>query len=234
VVGKVVSIDLDYDAEHQSFPSIVGAVVYPQRLGQVHEKIVQLTRNESDEERLVHIVKPLVARGFRAQARTGNLLTGQLYIEFDFVQSAPAAAFDEKRRPIELPTSGGNLDKVQEQIASIVGKIDRIPFEAIGKNLDNATAQLDRTLQHVDESILPQLGSTLSGAQNATGDIRKMLANDAPLQQNLIQTLEQLQRMARSLRVVTDDLGRRPQMLIRGIPADPPPDNVDKSRENKP
>jgi paraquat-inducible protein B len=230
VVGKVVSIDLDFDPDRQTFPSIVGALIYPQRLGRVHEKVAELRKNESDEERLVHIVKPLVARGFRAQVRTGSLLTGQLYIELDFVQNAPAITFDENQRPIELPTANGSLDKLQEQLSSIVAKIDRIPFESIGAHLDGAIVQLDQTLQHVDGAVLPQLGSTLSSTQGAVGDVRKLLADDAPLRQSLMDTLAQMQRMARALRVVADELGRHPDMLLRGSPADAPPPNATKDR----
>ncbi len=36
--GKVVSINLDFDAKKRSFPLNVGIVIYPQRLGQAHLK----------------------------------------------------------------------------------------------------------------------------------------------------------------------------------------------------
>jgi paraquat-inducible protein B len=42
------------------------------------------------------------------------------------------------------------------------------------------------------------------------------VAEDAPLQQNLNQTLIELTRTARSLRTLTDLLGREPEALIRG------------------
>ncbi len=32
-IGKVVSVDLDYDPATKTFPGIVGAVIYPKRLG---------------------------------------------------------------------------------------------------------------------------------------------------------------------------------------------------------
>ena len=46
---------------------------------------------------------------------------------------------------------------------------------------------------------------------------------DSPLQQNLTSTLQQLQRMAQSLRSLTDYLSAHPDALIRGRRADPPP-----------
>ncbi len=44
-------------------------------------------------------INMLVARGLRAQLRTGNLLTGQLYIALDFFPDAPKAKVDWNARP---------------------------------------------------------------------------------------------------------------------------------------
>ncbi|HEX7916512.1 intermembrane transport protein PqiB [Rudaea sp.] len=224
IVGKVVSIQLDYDVDKQGFPLIVGVVIYPQRFGRAGEKIAQLAPMGNDENmRLAHLIEPMVARGLRAQARTGNLLTGQLYIALDFLPNAPKVAFDPAARPVELPTTPGSFDRLQEQMTGLVNKIDRIPLEAIGKRLDSTIAQLDKILRQVNEATLPQFNATLAGAQGTFGSAQKAIATDAPLQQNLAQTLAEMQRAARSLRVLTDYLGIHPESLLRGKPADPAP-----------
>jgi paraquat-inducible protein B len=63
----------------------------------------------------------------------------------------------------------------------------------------------------------------LQQAQKTFGAAQGMLADDAPLQQDLGRTLQEVQRSARSLRTLTDLLGRHPQSLLRGIPDDAPP-----------
>jgi paraquat-inducible protein B len=50
---------------------------------------------------------------------------------------------------------------------------------------------------------------TLTGAQ-------RTLAEDAPLQQDLRRTLQELSRAAASLRVLTDYLERHPEAILRG------------------
>ncbi|EIL96429.1 hypothetical protein [Rhodanobacter sp. 115] len=100
-------------------------------------------------------------------------------------------------------------------------KIHRIPFDSIGKHLDDSLANLDSTLKQVNGQVLPQVSETLKGAQGTLGSANHMLAGDSPLQQNLGATLQELQRMARSLRVLTDYLGVHPEALIRGRHADP-------------
>jgi paraquat-inducible protein B len=221
--GKVVSIRMDYDEKTQSFPIIVGAVIYPQRLGQANDKLVALAKAQGDNADLSHLIGRLVAHGLRAQARTGNLLTGQLYIALDFLPHAAKAHYDPDMRPMEIPTAPGSFDKLQEQLAEIVDKIHKIPFDSIGKHLDASLADLDGTLKQVNGTVLPQVSQTLKGAQSTLGSANRMLAGDSPLQQNLGSTLQELRRMARSLRVLTDYLGVHPEALIRGRRGDPTP-----------
>ncbi|MBP1475047.1 MCE family protein [Frateuria sp. MAH-13] len=222
-IGKVVSINLDYDARGERFPLNVGAVIYPQRLGQAYEKLAAQAGMKDGRVDLGRMFGPLVARGLRAQARTGNLLTGQLYIALDFVPKTPKAHFDMAATPIELPTAPGSFDKLQEQLADIVTKVQKIPFDSIGHNLNATLADLDRTLKQVNTGVLPELRGTLKGAQRTLGSADNALSADSPLQQNLGSTLGELQRMARSLRALTDYLGVHPEALIRGRPDDPPP-----------
>ncbi len=226
-IGKVVSIRLDYDEQKQRFPVLVGAVVYPQRLGAAYDKLEALAKAHGENPDLSQMIGRLVGQGLRAQARTGNLLTGQLYVALDFAPHAPKVAFDETAKPLVIPTVAGSFDKLQEQLAEIVDKIDKIPLDSIGRNLDQTLAGLNATLKQVNGQTLPAFKDTLQGVRKTMGTANDALAGDSPLQQNLGATLEQVQRMARSLRVLTDYLGGHPEALIRGRrpdakPATPP------------
>jgi paraquat-inducible protein B len=233
-LGKVVSMTLDYDAAQRRFPTMVGIQVYPRRLGRALGK---LQEPDADPRRqIARFLSEMVAHGLRAQVRSANLLTGQLYVSIEYVANAPPASFDESARPLTLPSGGGNLDRLEEQLVGIVGKIDRMPIESIGKNLDAALSGLDRvikrfdgTLGRFDEKLLPEAAQTLRHARQTLGAAegtlaaaQGALAEDAPLQHNLVLTLLEVQRAARSLRVLTDLLGRNPESLLRGRPGDPP------------
>jgi len=223
-VGRVVSLTPDYDQKKDDFSLIVGAVIYPQRLGEVGKRL-------EAEDRDGKLFAGWVERGLRAQARTGNLLTGQLYISIDFIPNAPKVAFNPKAQPLVIPTVTGSFDRLQEQMAGIVNKIDKIPFDSIGKNLDSSLAQLSGTLRQLNSGVLPQMTTTLMGVQQLTGSASQTLGADSPVQQNLNQTLEEVQRMARSLRVFGDYLSRHPDSLIRGLVTDPPPKLEPGSRD---
>jgi len=215
-IGRVVSINPDYEPRTGRFPVTVGAVIYPQRLGRAYDKLAAQAGTRDGAVDLARMFEPLIARGLRAQARTGNLLTGQLYIALDFVPRAPKVAFDTQATPVELPTAPGSFDKVQEQVADVVGKLQKVPFDQIGQHLDQTLVTLNGTLKQVNGEVLPELKGTLKGAQRTLGSADSALSSDSPLQQDLAGTLAELQRMARSLRVLTDYLGVHPEALIRG------------------
>jgi paraquat-inducible protein B len=103
-----------------------------------------------------------------------------------------------------------------------VAKLQKVPFDSIGKNLDQSLAELNGTLKQINTSVLPEVKTTLQGAQQTLGSANSAFAPDAPLQQNLGGSLQELQRAARSLRVLTDYLGDHPDALLRGRRADKP------------
>jgi paraquat-inducible protein B len=218
-LGRVVSINLDYDPVKQRFPSVVGIEVYPQRLGRALDKLPK-TKAGTDP---ALFMRRMVEHGLRAQARSANLLTGQLYIAIDFVAKAPKVAFDIAARPLTLPTINGDFDQLQEQVANIVAKVDKIPLDSIGRHLDASLASLDQTLKQTNAQVLPEATRTLQQAQQTFGSAQGMFADDAPLQQNLNQTLQEVRRAAQSVRELTDLLGRHPESLLRGRPDDPKP-----------
>ncbi|OXI33647.1 intermembrane transport protein PqiB [Burkholderia aenigmatica] len=220
-MGKVVSTQLDFDRATRRFQSIVMVKVYPYRLGPVIEKLQKTEGNGNP--RAAQFLAGLVEYGLRAQARTGNLLTEQLYISFDFVKNAPKVPFDANATPLTLPTVASTFDKLPEQIADIVDKINKMPLDSIGKHVDSSLSNLDATLRQVNGQLLPSTTRALDQANQTFGALRQGIAEDGPLQENLANTLTEVQRTARSLRTLTDMLGRRPESLLRGTGADHAP-----------
>ncbi|MDR6712858.1 paraquat-inducible protein B [Pseudomonas hunanensis] len=218
-IGKVVSVNLDFDEVKRSFPINVGIVVYPQRLGQAHKKLLKaLNHNPDDIAATAHIFSTFVDNGLRAQARNGNLLTGQLYIALDFFPKAPKVAFDLNARPIAIPTLPGSLEMLQEQLQAMVEKINKLPVERIASNLDGNLLELRKGLAQFNSRTLPSVQTTLADVSKTLQAASSTLAEDSPQREKLSETLDELGRMSRSLRELSDYLGRNPESLIRGRP----------------
>ncbi len=90
----------------------------------------------------------LVAQGLRAQLRTGNLLTGQLYIALDFFPQAPKVTLDWYQHPVQLPTMQGTFGELQAMIGGLTKKIDAVPIDRIAKELEGTLA----AAQHADQT----------------------------------------------------------------------------------
>ncbi|WP_285961822.1 intermembrane transport protein PqiB [Pseudomonas tohonis] len=223
-IGKVVTVNLDYDAQKHSFPVDVGIVIYPQLLGQAHIKLLQAMQHDpSDEAGGARLMGTFIDKGLRAQARTGNLLTGQLYISLDFYPKAPKVAFDPSARPVSIPTIPGSFEKVQEQLQAVVDKLSKLPVDRIANNLDNNLVELRKVLSQFNGKTLPGVQTTLEDVSKTLQSASSTLAEDSPQREQLTQTLDELERMSRSLRELSDYLGRHPESLIRGRPENATP-----------
>jgi len=222
-IGRVVSVDLDYDPITKSFSSVVGAVMYPDRLGLANEKIVK-ELGSADEARTAHLIGAFVKQGLRAQARTSNLLTGQLYISLDFIPNATPVLFDVKAKPLMIPTVPGSFEKVQEQVQAIVEKISKLPLAEIANNLNGNLSEMQKVLKQVNTDVLPQIKVTLAQSQKTLDVATSSFEEDSPARQQISQTMEEIQRTARSVRILTDFLSRNPEALIRGRTGQGAPD----------
>ena len=223
-IGRVVSVNLDYDRSKKMFPTMIGAVIYPDRLGEAHKKILQELGADDSDEHSAQLLSAFVQQGLRAQARTANLLTGQLYISLSFVPKAAPVKFNLAARPLEIPTVPGSLDKLQEQLQGVVDKIAKLPLDQIADNLNGSLAQMQKTLQQVNGDVLPEMRDTLAQTKKTLAAANSSFSEDSPQRQQLGQAMDEVQRTARSVRVLTDFLGRHPEALIRGRLKDGQPD----------
>jgi paraquat-inducible protein B len=222
-IGRVVSVDLDYDEKTRNFPTMIGAVIYPSRLGKVHDKLVKELGEDNDANAAI-LLGQFVSHGLRAQARSANLLTGQLYISMSFVPTARPVAFDMNARPLEVPTMPGSLDKLQEQLQGFVDKLGKLPIDQIATNLNGNLSELQKTLKQVNGEVLPQMRDTLAQTRKTLASANETFAEDSPQRQQIGQAMDEVQRTARSVRTLTDFLSRHPEALIRGRLKDNQPD----------
>jgi paraquat-inducible protein B len=222
--GRVVSVNLDFDPKKRSFPVNVGIVIYPQRLGQAHIKMLEALKHDpNDEAAGVRLMGTFIENGLRAQARSGNLLTGQLYIALDFYPKAEKVVFDPTARPVSIPTIPGSLEQLQEKLEGMVNKINQLPIERIAGNLDSNLVELRKGLAQFNAKTLPGVQTTLADVSKTLQSASSTLAEDSPQREQLTQTLDELGRMSRSLRELSDYLGRHPESLIRGRPENAAP-----------
>jgi paraquat-inducible protein B len=215
-VGQVKSIDLAYDPQAVRFRTAVEILLYPERL-----------RSRAARQKGIgppDRIKRFVEHGMRGQLRSGNLLTGQMYVALEFFPEAPKATIDMTKNPPEIPTfAAAGLSDLQEAVAKIVKRLDQVPFDKIGADLKTALEQLNVTLGKADalvarmnDEVAPELKATIEQARKTLSAAERTVAPDSPMQDDLRETLQEITRAAESMKQLVDYLERHPESLIRG------------------
>lgn len=228
VVGEVTAIEVDFDTENADVRIPVEVRLYPDRL-----------RGKAKQGKAPAgaLIDRLVARGLRAQLRSGSLLTGQLFVALDFFPEEPKSAVLKRGGRAEIPTVASSLLELQATLLRVARKLDKLPLEATAadlrkalKALEHMLAATERAVTRIDGDLTPQaertladLSRTLSGvektlaaAQHSLAGVDGLLAGDAPMQLDVRETLREISRAAEALRSLADYLERNPGAILRG------------------
>jgi paraquat-inducible protein B len=222
-VGEVKSIGVELDEEIRAVRFPVEIALYPERLRSRSRHALEMPVQTERRARM----DALVAQGLRAQLRTGNLVTGQLYVAFDFFPNAPKANIDWTKKPPEMPAVPGGLVELQLMVTNIAKKIANLPLDELSTEVRSTLRTLSRTLEstnqlvkRIDAEVAPKAADALHESRRALQAAGRVLAVDAPLQQDMRDTLRELTRAAQSLGVLADYLERHPEAIIRGKKVD--------------
>jgi paraquat-inducible protein B len=192
-LGRVVSVNLEFDVESEEFVIPVVIEIEPERFGGGTSGYAQEKRSK--------ILSAMVDNGLRAQLKTGNLLTGKLYVDLDFYPDAEKQVLREAKGYTVLPTVPTSVEEITRSVNTVLDKLKEFPFGKIGADMTHAIASLDQTLV--------QATGTLKSVES-------LVAKDSPISQELQESLRELSDAARSLRVLADYLERHPEALLRG------------------
>ena len=237
--GEVASIGLSFDAAKANIRPRVVITFYPERLiayTSTEQEASRFRAQDEDKSKRDLFLKRLIEeRGLRGQLRSGNLITGQLYVAFDYFPNAPKVKINLSPETPELPVVPGPVVDLEAKLASILDKVDKLPLAAIGNDLKKDLEDLDQTLQSakqllsdVDVQLVPELKSDLEGLHRTLAAVERamnsadttLLGADAPAQQELRAALQEFARAAQSVRALTDYLERHPESLLRGKQAE--------------
>jgi paraquat-inducible protein B len=233
-IGEVRDVKLVLPED--DVPSTLATIViFPVELNvdRSESKEADAWRKASDEA-----LSNLLAKGFRARLIQSPPLIGNRAIALVPDTDARGGTLGVEGRFPRIPSaiSTGDTEQLLSQANDILAKINQIPIAEIGKQLSDITAHLDdltgspevkdsivhldSTLRQIDKTIGPLIArlnksvDQVGGAATAaTGVLGGAGANQ---DQSLAETIRQIDQMARSIRALSDYLGRHPEALIGG------------------
>ena len=150
-------------------------------------------------------VADAVRNGLRASLKTGNLLTGQLYVDLDFQKDAPPMTVADIEGYRVIPTTAGGLGELTEKATAVMDKLQALPLEETVKNASDALAAI--------KNVGASLKTTLGGYDQ-----------DSQFYRQIVETMN-------SVRALADTIERKPNSLIfgKGRSAEPTPTPVPRN-----
>jgi len=228
-LGEVVDVKLEMNADDLSARIAVLVVIEPERIDTVVEDNVAMagTSHVVSEQESLDNLRQLVVKGLRAQLKTGNLLTGQLYVNLDFYKEAIPVQIETTNGYMVFPTMPAPLEQIAQRVDNILEKFEKVPFDKIGQDLRETLAALTQTLEEikatsgtVNEQTLPKINGALDDLQRTLKGIEATLGTDSALNYNARMITDELTVTIRSIRSLLNYLERDPQALIFGKEGD--------------
>jgi paraquat-inducible protein B len=203
-VGEVTEVRLELDERTQRVRIPVTLALEPQRfLGEQGTKEIR-----AGAEGDYPVMHKLIADGMRAQLATGNLLTGELFVDLRLVPNAPPAELDTKGPLPVIPSVPNTLDQLQASATEILNKIASLPLNELVANLTKTAdglqqivnspdvqqamrsltgsmAQLQQTLGRIDSDAGPLLASLKGTADAASSTLRQAQTTLASTQRTI-------------------------------------------------
>ena len=216
-IGTVTAIEARLDEEAQGLRIPVRIDVEPERTLSAEEQ--QGLDEAGMKKRLYERTAMLVERGLRARLQTGNLLTGQLFIELDLFPDARPAQVDFSGEFPEVPTLPRPLAGITSSVTRLLEQLEELPLKQTVKDLDALVVSVNTLVARMDKEM-PALArdsrATLQAAAQTLSALEGIASKDGEIGNQLYNTLRELQSAARSIRVMSEYLERHPEALLKG------------------
>jgi len=185
------------------------------------------------------IIEKLIEQGLRGRLKSGNLITGQLYVDLDFYPDSPPASlgYENKNFP-RIPTLPSVAEEFQKDAREIMAKLKKLPLDKIGEellgtaqganrlvnspDLKDSLRSLNTALQDVHQlsqttdKEIAKLSAKLEKSLGSAAKVLEQLEPGAPMSVDVGNAMEELSSAARSIRSLTDYLERHPEALLYG------------------
>jgi len=153
-----------------------------------------------DRKVLTHLIDDL---GLRAKLAPLSLVTGQLYIEFDFFPDTKARLYGFNTEYDEFPTLPSTIEELENVLRTAVDSLKDLPFREILDKLASAIEGINNALDNEAIKDTPEvLHRALLNLRDLTGKLNQQVT---PLTESLTQTSDQANAAFADMRQIMRD-----------------------------
>jgi paraquat-inducible protein B len=166
-----------------------------------------------------------IERGLRATLKTGNLLTGALFVDLQHYPDAPLIETQRLQGYEVVPTISGEFTEITTKVTAILDNINDIKLKAISDNANNMLSQIAQAAQALqstastagillttvhEDKVSSALTDTLANLSNLSKDF----SADSETYKELNHTMQSLQSTLKELQPLLLQLNSTPNSLI--------------------
>ncbi len=188
-VGTVREVGFESSFDKRRVRAVTVIEIEPERVAPKNREMPR----EEQLRRTRIVMEELVRKGLRAQLKTGNLLTGKLFVDLAFFPEAPAAEVVHEGGRLILPTVPATLENLSRGLTRFIARIDHLPLESMGTHLEGALAGADRLVN------APELRGSIQGLEVLVRRGERLLHDLDPELVTLARTLTRTGRDAHAL-----------------------------------
>jgi paraquat-inducible protein B len=221
VVGKVLSINsLDNNQDgllEQGYDIPVVISIQPGRVQQPDNALgLAFIRKQTSL---------WIEQGLRATLKTGNLLTGALFVDLQHYPDAPPFEAKNLYGYEVVPTITGEFSEITSKVTAILDNINEIKLKAISDNANNMLSQIAQAAQTLQTtastaSVLlttvheDKVSSALTDTLADLSNLSKDFSADSETYKELNHTMQSLQSTLKELQPLLLQLNSTPNSLI--------------------
>ncbi len=219
-VGSVRRTDIDYDDvtnlldPNARIPVLIA--IEPARLG------YDDTEEESNNAQAR--IDELRQSGLHASIASGNLLTGQKFIELVYVERDVTALTSFAGYSV-IPSVSGRVGRLMDSVAQTAASLAELPLDNMVVSVKKALDQAGKTLAQIDTILEDEATREMFTNINTTLDEFRRLARDyaegSETNEEMQKSLESLQRTLDELQPVLRQLRDKPNSLVFGDSDEP-------------
>ncbi len=188
-------------------------------------------------------VNEWIENGMRASLKPGNLLTGAVYVDFDFYTDTPKSELKKLAQYDVFPSVSSGITVLADQVSDVLNKVNNLKIEDSLEKMQTTfseyqalASEMRTLLSKPDTQNLPgdfnrnleKITKSMEQFEITMRQFDKTMASyqaGSQMHHQLEQTLLQIKRLSEEFQPLTRGLNEQPNMLIfdKSLPSDPQP-----------
>ena len=172
--------------------------------------------------------------GLRGSLKSGNLLTGQLFVDLDYFDDPQEYVVEARDGLLVLPTIESGFQQVETKLVAVLDKLEKLQVEGPLADIGEAAQEAGAALRNTEKTLM-EAKDALAAIRSVVeddefmklpGEIRTTLVDmqkalegvgpDSRAYGDLRRTMDELRSAARSIERVADGIEEKPNSLIFG------------------